>query len=246
MTASASGCCAHSAKLAQSSIDSHCSATPSNWKSSMYHDFSRWSSPARRTRPGARPTGRRGGRRVGRERSDAPRQRRAPVVAHHVGALDAEVVEDGDHVGGEERERVRVDGRRARRTAPKPRRSGTMTRKPGVDQRGHLRGATGARSRGSRAAARPAARSPSIGELDADAGVVDPHGGSSTRSARWRGSSARLGARARLVAPAAFAEGEQPGRRARARRAPRPACASDPADAQGGAEQLGVRARPRP
>ena len=44
MTPSASGWPAHVRNLAQSSAASHSSAIPSNWKSSMYHDFSRCSS----------------------------------------------------------------------------------------------------------------------------------------------------------------------------------------------------------
>src|SRR3954469_10809264 len=47
-TASMSGCADHSRMLRKPSADNHRSATPANWKSSMYHDFSRWRSPADR------------------------------------------------------------------------------------------------------------------------------------------------------------------------------------------------------
>src|ERR1700688_4348369 len=46
MTPSTSGCPPQSRRLAQSLPESHCSAMPSNWNRSMYHDFSRWTYPA--------------------------------------------------------------------------------------------------------------------------------------------------------------------------------------------------------
>ena len=48
ITASGSGWLDQARRLAKSSLDSHCSATPSNWNSSMYHDFSRCAQPASR------------------------------------------------------------------------------------------------------------------------------------------------------------------------------------------------------
>src|SRR5690242_5066721 len=41
-----------SRKFAHPSSVSHCSAMPGNWNSSMYHDFSRWGSPAPRNASG--------------------------------------------------------------------------------------------------------------------------------------------------------------------------------------------------
>ena len=96
ITASASGWPAHARKLAQSSADSHCSAMPANWNSSMYHDFSCCSKPPCAER--RRMTDRQRHEMVdavGRERGEGPRHRRAPVVADDVRPLDADVVEDG-------------------------------------------------------------------------------------------------------------------------------------------------------
>ena len=65
---------------------------PSNWNSSMYHDFSRCSQPAPRNAEKC-PTDRatRWSTRSGAERGEHPGERRTPVVADHMGPLDAEL-----------------------------------------------------------------------------------------------------------------------------------------------------------
>ena len=52
MTGSMSGCADHSRRLRKSSPDSHRSAMPANWNSSMYQDFSRCRQPAERNEAG--------------------------------------------------------------------------------------------------------------------------------------------------------------------------------------------------
>src|SRR6185437_9316344 len=51
-TGSMAGCADHSRRLRKPSSDSHRSATPANWNSSMYQDFSRWRQPADRNEAG--------------------------------------------------------------------------------------------------------------------------------------------------------------------------------------------------
>ena len=97
--------------------DSHRSAIPSNWKSSMYQDISIWREPG--GPEGHRVTHRQGHQMVDTvrdQRSHHPGQGRSPVVAHHVGPVEAQVVEDGQHVTGQSDERVGLDlGRLAAR-----------------------------------------------------------------------------------------------------------------------------------
>ena len=137
-TWSMSGWCAHSRKLAQSSADSHCSAMPSNWNSSMYHDFCALheSGVAERRRVTDRQRDEVVDA-VGDERRHRPRQGRTPVVTDDVGAFDAERVEDADDVAGDVENAVALDLDRLRRLAEAAQVGGDHA-EPGVEQRRHL------------------------------------------------------------------------------------------------------------
>ena len=74
---------------------------------------------------------------VGQQRAERPRQRGTPVVAHDVGALDAQGVEDGHHVSGQVRDGVGLHLRGLVRGTVSPQ-IGNHGGEPGVDEGGDL------------------------------------------------------------------------------------------------------------
>ena len=116
---------------------SSCSATPSNWNSSMYQDFSRCSTVGvGRARGDGRPRARRAARPDRARTPRAPSHRGAPVVPDDLGALDAERIQHGDHVGDAVADARSRRPPRGRSDSPKPRRSGAMTRLPAATSAG--------------------------------------------------------------------------------------------------------------
>ena len=104
----------------------------------MYHDFSRWTYPADMKAAGwPTDSATRWSTRSGRSEPNAHARRRPPVMAHHVGALDALGVEDGDDVPRQERDGVRLDLGGLVRGAVAPQ-VGDDGGEPGVDEGRHL------------------------------------------------------------------------------------------------------------
>ena len=112
--ASTSGWLRPRRKLAKSSADSHCSATPSNWNRSMYHDFSRCSKPASRNAAGC-PTdsAARWSTRSGAEGGSAQASAAPQSCPTTWAPFDPEVVEHAEHVAGDGEQCVGLDVVRA-------------------------------------------------------------------------------------------------------------------------------------
>ena len=130
MTASASGWWHQARKLARSSADSHCSATSGNWKKNTYREQGQLLD---HDGPEALGLSHRQHHDVvhplRHERGERPGQGRPEVVTDDMGPIDAQVVEDGDHVADRVQHRWSSTAR-GTPESPNPRRSGTMHRNP--------------------------------------------------------------------------------------------------------------------